>query len=64
MKRASMMVSWLCAGLLANAQEAPKSLPYAAVHNPEFFTASEATFMTPDAHAHGGTRTANASPDR
>jgi hypothetical protein len=35
---------------LARAQNtaAPKSLPYAAVHNPQFISASDATFMNGD----------------
>jgi hypothetical protein len=53
MIRASMLLPLLFAGVLASAQEAPKSLPYTAVHDPEFITAPEATFMTPDARVIG-----------
>jgi hypothetical protein len=53
MKRASIIVSWLFAGLVAGAQEAPKSLPYTAVHDPQFISAAEATFMTDDARVIG-----------
>jgi len=39
----------LSTGLLASAQEGKQqNLPYAAVHNPEFISASAATFMNGD----------------
>jgi hypothetical protein len=53
MKRSSMMLPFLFAGVLASAQEPPKSLPYTAVHDPEFISASEAAFMTADARVIG-----------
>jgi hypothetical protein len=53
MKRTSMMLPFVFAGVLASAQEAPKSLPYTAVHDPQFVSASEATFMTADARVIG-----------
>jgi len=34
--------------IVASAQEPQKSLPYTAVHDPEFISVSEATFMTAD----------------
>jgi Protein of unknown function (DUF3179) len=33
------------AGAVVSTQDAPKSLPYTAIHDPEFISAAEATFM-------------------
>ncbi len=52
MKRA-MFVPLLFGTVMANGQTPPKSLPYTAVHNPQFVSASEATFMTADARVIG-----------
>jgi Protein of unknown function (DUF3179) len=47
----SFAAAVVAAGLmqtLATAQSAPKSLPYTAIHDPEFISAAEATFMSAD----------------
>ena len=39
----------LCGSSIASAQESkPQSLPYVAVHNPEFISVQAATFMSAD----------------
>ena len=50
MKRAIMAASVVAATFLANGMsasqtQAPASLPYAAVHDPQFISAGDATFM-------------------
>jgi len=42
------MTGVLLTGGLAAAQTAPPSLPYAAVHDPQFISAADATFMGDD----------------
>jgi len=42
------MIGMVLAGGVAAAQTAPPSLPYAAVHDPQFITAAAATFMGDD----------------
>jgi Protein of unknown function (DUF3179) len=44
---ASFLAGSVLAGFAA-AQEAPAALPYVAVHDPQFISAAEATFMSPD----------------
>jgi len=51
----------LCGSAVAFAQTpAPQNLPYAAVHNPEFISASTATFMNADDRVIGVTSGATA----
>jgi Protein of unknown function (DUF3179) len=47
MSVASFLAGSLLAGLVA-AQERPASLPYVAVHDPQFISAAEASFMSAD----------------
>jgi len=42
------MIGVVLAGGLAAAQTARPSLPYAAVHDPQFISAADATFMNDD----------------
>jgi hypothetical protein len=43
------LVAVVCSSAIAIAQESkPQNLPYTAVHNPEFISASAATFMNAD----------------
>ena len=35
-------------GMHASQSLAPRNLPYTAVHDPQFITAADATFMNPD----------------
>ena len=60
----ALAVALLAHAAAAVAQEAAKSLPYVAIHDPEFISASEATFMTADARVIGlmNGRTAKAYP--
>ena len=45
----SLAVAVVCTSAIAIAQESkPQNLPYKAVHNPEFISASAATFMNAD----------------
>jgi len=45
----SLAAAVVCSSAIAIAQESkPQSLPYTAVHNPEFISASAATFMNAD----------------
>ena len=45
----SLTVAVVCTSAIAIAQESkPQNLPYKAVHNPEFISASAATFMNAD----------------
>jgi hypothetical protein len=48
-----MLTPMLFAAAMAGAQTPPKSLPYTAVHDPQFISAAEATFMTDDARVIG-----------
>jgi hypothetical protein len=43
------LVAVVCSSAIAIAQQSkPQNLPYTAVHNPEFISASAATFMNAD----------------
>lgn len=43
---ASLAVGVVLAQTIASGQGASKSLPYTAIHDPEFVTAADATFMS------------------
>ena len=47
----TVVLALACGSAVVLAQappSAPKSLPYVAVHNPQFISASDATFMMPE----------------
>lgn len=48
LRTATLVASFAAAQTLAAGQSAPKSLPYTAIHDPQFISVAEATFVSGD----------------